>query len=134
MLDLFGLLVLIFLVMHGLGHVLYFLASWTSVRTGFGDGSWLLPGDFDIKSALGRIWGIAALLVTGLFLLGAAGLLTGQSAWVSPTNLGILLSFVVVVPWYRESPGSTGAMAVIANLVLMFLLALPLSAELTGSA
>jgi hypothetical protein len=130
-LDVFRILVVVFLAMHGLGHGLWFMASWTKLRSGFGDGAWALPGEVTIRSALGRIWGLGALVVTMLFLVGALGLLVGDPRWVRPTNLAILISLGVVSPWLRQAPGSTGVMAVIADLVLMFLLALPLSIDLT---
>jgi hypothetical protein len=41
---------------------------------------------------------------------------------------------VAVGPWRAQSPGSTWLMAILADLVLLLLLALPLSVELTGSA
>ena len=66
MLDLFRLLVVVFLVMHGLVHLIWFLASWTSIRVGFGDGAWILPGNLTIKSKVGKLWGIGALAALGL--------------------------------------------------------------------
>ena len=38
MTDLFRILVVVFLAMHGLGHVIWFLAAWTRCRSGFGEG------------------------------------------------------------------------------------------------
>jgi hypothetical protein len=35
-----------------------------------------------------------------------------------------------VAPWRRQSPGSTWLMAILADLVLLFLFSLPLSVEL----
>lgn len=133
MVDLFRLLVAVFLLMHGIGHVIWFLASWTRVRSGFGDGTWALPGAVTIRSPLGRAWGLAALVVMAFFSIGALGLVIGDPRWVNPTNLAVFLSFGVVAPWARQAPGSTAIMAIVANLVLMFLLALPLGVELTGA-
>lgn len=133
MLELFRLLVIVFLVMHGLVHVLWFLAGWTSMRTGFGAGAWALPGDYTIRSAVGRLWGIAALAVLGLFVLGATLLALGRPAWISPTNLAVFVSFGVVLPWLRQAPGSVGLTAVLTNLALMFLMALPLAFDMLAS-
>lgn len=130
MLELFRILVVVFLVMHGLVHGLWFIASWTKLRTGFGDGPWILPGDFTIRSPLGKAWGIGGLVVLTLFLFGAMGLALGLAGWINPTNLAVYLSFVVVVPWWRQSPRSIGVTAVLSNLALMFLLALPLAEEM----
>ncbi len=130
MLELFRILVIVFLVMHGLVHVLWFIASWTHFRSGFGDGRWILPGEVTIRSPLGKLWGIGSLVVLALFLLGALGLALGLPGWVNPTNIAIFLSYGVVVPWWRQSPGSIGVTAVITNLALMFLLALPLAVDM----
>jgi hypothetical protein len=133
MLELFRILVIVFLVMHGLVHGVWFLAAWTHVRTGFGDGTWILFGKSTIRSPLGKVWGIGGLVALALFTLGAVGLALDLPGWVNPTNLGVYLSFAVVVPWWRQSPGSIGVTAVFTNLALMFLLALPLAQEMVTS-
>lgn len=133
MLELFRVMVIIFLVMHGLVHGVYFVASWLSVRTGFGDEPWILPGKFTIRSPMGKLWGLGGLVAMALLWLGALGLVMGLPGWVNPTNIAIYLSFGVVVPWWRQSPGSIGVTAVFTNLALMFLLALPLATEMVGS-
>ncbi len=38
MTDLFRILVVIFLAMHGIGHVIWFLGAWTRLRVGMRDG------------------------------------------------------------------------------------------------
>jgi len=132
MLDLFRLLVVVFLVMHGIGHIIWFLAAWTPIKAGVGDGAWILPGDVTISSPVGKLWGLLALMVVVLFLSAAAGLVLQATWWGSATRFGVFLSFAVVVPWLRQSPRATGINAIVADLILMFLLALPLSVELTG--
>ncbi len=67
--------------------------------------------------------------------MAAAVALLGQDpAWRPTTSIGVIVSFIAVVPWLRQSPGTTPINAIIANLVLMFLLALPLSVELSAGA
>lgn len=134
MTDLFRILVIVFLAMHGIGHIIWFLAAWTSVGAGVRDGPWILPGNVTIRSPLGKLWGILALLA--LVLLGAAALaLLGQQAgWRQLTYVGVMVSLVAVTPWLRQSPGTTPINAIIADLALLFVLALPLSEELLGSA
>jgi len=131
-LDFFRLLVVILLAMHGLSHVIWFLAAWTSVPTGVGTGPWLLPGDVTISSPIGKVLGLLALIVVVVFLAAAALLLAGLSSWRSLANTGVFLSYGAVVPWLRQSPGSWGITSVVTNIVLMFLLALPLSVDVTG--
>lgn len=132
MTDLFRILVVIFLALHGVGHVIWFLAAWTRVRSGFGDGRWILPGDVTIRSPLGKLWGIVALLVMLLFVAAALALLAGSLTWRSLANTGVILSLGVVAPWARQAPGWTAINAIIADLVLMVLIALPLSVDMIG--
>ena len=132
MLDIFRVLVVLVLCTHGLSHLIWFLAAWTGVRTGVGDGPWLLPGEVTIRSPIGKLLGLLALVVVVVFVAAAVMLLAGLEGWTSVANVGIFLSYGAVVPWLRQSPGSWAPTSVIANIVLMFLLALPLSAELTA--
>jgi hypothetical protein len=129
--ELFRFLVVVFMLMHGVGHVIWFLAAWTPIRAGVGDGVWSLPGNVTIRSALGRVWGALALLALVLFVWAAMALLAGSLSWRGLTLLGIVASFVAIGPWRRQSPGSTWLMAILADLVLLILLALPLSVEIT---
>jgi hypothetical protein len=128
--ELFRLLVIVFLGMHGIGHVIWFLAAWTPVRAGVADGAWSLPGQVTIRSPIGRIWGLVAIAATVVFLAASAALLGEMPSWRGLTFFGIVLSLVAVAPWRRQSPGSTWLMAIVADLVLLFLLALPLSVDL----
>jgi hypothetical protein len=128
--ELFRLLVVVFLTMHGIGHVIWFLAAWTPTRAGVGEGPWGLPGGVTIRSPLGKLWGALALVTLVLFAAAAAALLVGAPAWRGLAFLGVILSFVAVGPWRRQSPGSTWLFAILADLVLLFLLALPLSVEM----
>lgn len=130
--DLFRILVVIFLAMHGIGHVIWFLAAWTPLRSGFGQECWVLPGNVTIRSPLGKLWGIVALVVMLLFVAAAVALLAGSLDWRAMANSGVILSFGVVVPWARQAPGWTAINAIIANLVLMILVALPLSVDMVS--
>ena len=132
MLDLFRILVVVMLLMHGLSHLIWFLASWTSVHTGVGEGSWVLPGDVTIRSPIGRMLGLLALIVVVVFTTASLMLLAGLEGWSSLANVGVFLSYGAVVPWIRQGPGSWGVTSVLANIILMFLLALPLSVDLTA--
>jgi hypothetical protein len=131
-LDLFRVLVAAVLVMHGLSHILWFLAAWTSVRTGVGDGPWVLPGQVTIRSPIGKVLGLLALVVVVVFVAAAAMLLASDPGWREVANIGVFLSYGAVVPWLRQSPGSWGLTSVAANIVIMFLLALPLSVDIVA--
>lgn len=124
MLDVFRVLVVIFLVLHGIGHLIWFMAAWTPVRAGVGDGPWILPGNVTIRSPLGKVLGLLALLAMVAFVLSAIALLLQELWWAGLTNIGIFLSFGAVVPWLRQSPGSSAINAIVADLVLMFVITL----------
>ncbi len=130
MLDLFRILLVVFIAMHGAVHVIWFLAAWTPVSAGVKDGPWILPGNITIHSPLGRALGLLALAVVFVFIFAAIGLLLKQVWWAGWAEVGVFMSFGAVVPWLRQSPGSTAVTAIIANIVLMFLLALELSLDL----
>ena len=132
MLDLFRILLVVFLVMHGIGHIIWFLAAWTPVRAGVKDGPWLLPGNVTIRSPIGKLLGLLALVVVIVFVVAAAGLLLMEPWWAAVAEFGVFLSFGAVVPWLRQSPGSTPINAIFANIALMFLFALDLSVDLTA--
>ena len=132
MLDAFTLLVAVMLVMHGVSHVLWFLASWTSVPVGVGDGPWILPGDITIKGRVGQALGLLALIVVFVFVMAALMLLADLPDWRNVANVGVFLSYGVVVPWLRQGPGSWPLTSVAANIILMFLLAFPISTEIAS--
>lgn len=128
--ELFRLAVAAILIMHGLTHVIWFLASWTSVHTGVRDGSWILPGEITRRGRVGKVAGLVALIVLALFTTAGLMLLAGMENWSGIANMGIFLSYGVVVPWIRQGPGSWPVTSVIANLILMFLVTPEISSEI----
>jgi hypothetical protein len=132
MLELFRVLLATLLAMHGLLHLLWFLAAWTSVRTGMGDGAWVLPGNVTIRSPIGKALGVVAVVAAGVFVVAALGLLLNQVWWAGWAQVGVFLSWAAVAPWLRQSPRSSATTVIIADLVLMFVLALELSLEVTA--
>ncbi len=132
MLDLFRILLAALLAMHGLLHLIWFLAAWTSVRTGVRDGTWILPGSVTIRSHVGKVTGALALLAVGVFCFAALGLAAKQPWWAGWAEVGVFVSFGAVVPWLRQSPRSTASTAFVTDIVLMFVLALDLSVDVTA--
>lgn len=128
--DWFRIVVLAVLVAHGLGHLIWFLAAWTPVRSGVREGPWIFPGDVTIRHPIGRLLGLVALAALACLLAAAWGLLGLQEWWRTATLAGCLLSIVAVVPWLRQSPGTTPFNALAADVGLLIFLALPISQEL----
>jgi hypothetical protein len=128
--DFFLVLVVLMLWAHGISHVIWFLASWTSMPTGVGDGKWILPGEITIRGRVGKVLGLTALFVVAVFITAGAMLLAGIETWNGVANIGVFLSYAVVVPWIRQGPGSWPATSVIANVILMFLVTPEISGEI----
>ena len=126
----FRILVAIMLLMHGVSHVIWFLAAWTSVPTGVGDGKWILPGEITIRGRVGKALGLLAPIVVAVFTVAGLMLLAGLAGWNGIANIGIFLSYGVVVPWIRQGPGSWPLTSVIANVILMFLVTPEISGEI----
>ncbi len=85
----FRILVAIMLLMHGVSHVIWFLAAWTSVRTGVGNGKWILPGEITIRGRVGKALGLLALVVVAVFATAGLMLLAGLEDWNGIANIGI---------------------------------------------
>ncbi len=128
--DFFRILVAFMLVMHGVSHVIWFLSAWTSVNTGVGHGKWILPGEITIRGRVGKALGLLALVVVALFTTAGFMLLAGMEGWSGTANIGIFLSYGVVVPWIRQGPGNWPLTSVVADIILMFLVTPEISSEI----
>lgn len=133
MIDLLRLLLVAVLVMHALIHIIWFVASWTPYKLGVVDGPWVLPGEVTMTSFVGRFLGLLALVVMAFLLLGAFALLAQQAWWRDAARWGVILSLLVVVPWWPRIPQRIGLQAVITDVVLMFIIALPFSLDILGT-
>jgi len=128
--DLFRILVAAMLIMHGFSHLIWFLSAWTSVHTGVGEGAWILPGEITIRGRVGKALGLLALIVIAIFTTAGLMLLAGLPNWNGIANIGIFLSYAVVVPWLRQGPGSWPLTSVVANIILMFLVTPEISSDI----
>jgi hypothetical protein len=128
--DFFRILVAVMLVMHGVSHVIWFLSAWTSVNTGVAHGKWILPGEITIRGRVGKALGLLALIVVFMFVTAGLMLLAGMENWNGIANIGIFLSYGVVVPWVRQGPGNWPLTSIVANIILMFLVTPEISGEI----
>lgn len=128
--DLFRILVAVMLIMHGVSHVIWFLSAWTRVPTGVGEGKWILPGEITIRGRVGKALGLLALIVIAVFTTAGLMLLAGLEDWNGIANIGIFLSYGVVVPWIRQGPGNWPLTSVVANIILMFLVTPEISSDI----
>jgi hypothetical protein len=129
--DLLHFLVAVALLVHGLSHIIWFLVAWTPHKLGVEDGPWILPGEVTLTSVVGHIIGLIALLAMVSLVLAGIALLMQEEWWRGAARWGYILSFIVVLPWYPRIPRRIGLQAIIINIMLMFLIALPLSIDIT---
>lgn len=114
----------IFAMLHGAGHLTWFLGAWLSRGVDAAQ-PWLFAGGVTITSPVGRLFGATALLVAVGFVATGIALLTGATWWPPVLLVSAALSVVVVVPWWNVSPGTTVINALLANLVLVAVTLIP---------
>lgn len=117
-------IVALVLLGHGIGHIMGFLAAWTSIPMGFTDRPWLL-GDAAIDSGLGRAFGVIWLVALAGFVAAGVGLLAGQDWWKAAAVAAAVVSLVVILPWWNTvTPGSKLA-AVLVDVITLIVLFSP---------
>lgn len=107
------------LLLHGVGHIMGFLAAWTTIPVGFTSSSWMLSNNVTVQSAVGRAFGILWLVALVAFLGATFGLVTHQAWWRTMAVAAAFISLVAIVPWWNTvTPGSRMG-AFVVDLVLI---------------
>ncbi|HEY7343106.1 MAG TPA: hypothetical protein VH591_19695 [Ktedonobacterales bacterium] len=106
--------VAIILLVHGIGHIMPFMAAWTSQKAGFSSAPWIFSGGMTVGSPVGQAFGLLGLVALLGFVAGAIGLVTQQPWWPMATVAAAAISLVTILPWVSSWPvGSMiGALAV----------------------
>ncbi len=117
------------LIMHGIGHIIGFMAAWTTIPMGWVDAPWILGGGFRIASPVGKAWGLLWLIALIAFVGAGLGLLQGQPWWLPLATAAAVISVVAIVPWWPSAPAGARYGGMIANLVVLWL-ASPLGASM----
>ena len=133
MYDLLHILIAAALLVHGLSHVVWFLAAWTPYKLGVVDGPWVLPGDVTLTGVVGRIIGLLALVAMALLMIAGVALLASEEWWRGAARMGVFSSLIVVLPWWPRIPHRIGLQAIIVDIVLLFIIALPLSLQIIAT-
>lgn len=120
--NFFRWLIIIILLAHGIGHVLGFLASWTSIPAGFSNQPWVLSTGTTIESTAGRAFGLLWLAAMFAFLGAAIALLGHQDWWRVLAIAGALISLVAILPWWNTVPTGVKTGAVLANIAILVVL------------
>jgi hypothetical protein len=108
----------IVLVAHGLGHVLGFLAAWTSVPMGFTGKPWIFGGA-EIGSPVGKLFGLVWLVALAGFVAAGYALYKDEGWWRTAVVAASVISLVVILPWWNTvTPGSRLA-AVLVDIIVI---------------
>jgi hypothetical protein len=122
-------LIVIAMLMHGVGHIMFFLESFTEQEMGFGVGPWLLPGGFTADSPVGSAFALLWLLAMLGFMAAAIGLLLRQSWWPALAVAAAAISLVVLLPWWNVITPSSRVWVLLADLVIIAAFGLPWKAQ-----
>jgi hypothetical protein len=112
----------IFFLMHGVGHSMGFLASWTAIDVGFSDEPWLLVGDEKVKGPIGRVWGVIWLVALAGWVSVGISVLSGATGWRTQAMSSAVVSLAAILPWWRSVPGGAKAGVLVDIVVLVGLL------------
>ena len=118
-------LIVIAMLMHGVGHMVFFLEAFIGSPMGFADAPWLLPGAFTVTSAVGKAFALLWLLAMLGFLIAAIGLLTRRSWWPALAVASAVISLVVLLPWWNTITPSSRVWVLLADLVIIAAFGLP---------
>lgn len=112
------------LVLHGLGHVMGFLAAWTSIPMGFVEGkSWLFSDGVLIDSVTGKIFGLFWLAALVGFVGAGIGILVEEDGWRVFALAAAVISLLVILPWWNAvTPGSRVAAVLVDAVTLIAVL------------
>lgn len=126
-------LIALALLMHGVGHITFFLAAWTEVPMGYAATPWLLPGSFTVSSAVGKAFGLLWLLAMVGFVGAALGLVARQPWWPTLAVASAVVSLVVLLPWWNTVDPGTRMWALLADLAVIVAFAFPWREQLVAA-
>jgi cytochrome c biogenesis protein CcdA len=118
-------LIVIAMLMHGVGHIMFFLESFTDQAMGFSAEPWLLPGGFTAASPVGKAFALLWLLAMLGFLAAAIGLLLRQEWWPALAVAAAVISLVVLLPWWNVIAPSSRVWVLLADVVIIVAFGLP---------
>jgi hypothetical protein len=118
-------LIAIVLLMHGIGHIMPFMAAWTPQKVGFSDASWLFSSGVSVNTPVGQAFGLLSLLALLGFCTGALGLIMHQAWWPAMTVAAVAISIVAIVPWVSAWPLSSAIGALLVDVAVLIALLPP---------
>lgn len=115
--------IIVVLLAHGIGHIMGFLESWTTIPMGFTNQPWLLSNSVTIESAVGRAFGLLWLVAMIAFLGAVFGLFAHQEWWRTLAIAAAFISLMAILPWWNTVTAGArwGAVLVDAAILLALL-------------
>lgn len=113
------------LIVHGMGHVMGFIESWTKISVGFSEQPWLLSGGVTMESPVGRAFGLLWLVAMIGFVGAGLGLLFYQEWWPPLAVVAAVISLVAIIPWWKTVTPGSGVGATLVDLLVLVALLLP---------
>lgn len=107
------------LIFHGVGHVMGFLASWTSIPQGFTDKAWVFSHGITIKSHIGRAFGLLWLAAMACSIGAGIALILDTNGWDILAVWGAVFSLVVMLPWWNTITSGARNWGSLFNLVIL---------------
>lgn len=107
------------LMAHGVGHVMGFLATWTSLPQEFTVKSWVMSQSIGLKSPIARLFGLLWLAAMFLSIQAGIGLLMNVNWWASVALLAAGLSLLVMGAWWQTITPSSRTWATLFNLLIL---------------
>lgn len=118
-------LIVIAMLMHGIGHLVFFLEAFVGSPMGFTGEPWMLPGAFTVTSPVGKAFALLWLLAMLGFVAAAIGLFTHQEWWSSLAVASAVVSLVALLPWWNTVTPSSRVWVLLADLVIIAAFGLP---------
>lgn len=118
-------LIAIAMLMHGVGHIMFFLEAFTGSPMGFSTAPWLLPGGFTVDSPVGKAFALLWLLAMLGFMAAAIGLVARQEWWPALAVAAAVVSLVVLLPWWNTITPSSRMWVLLADVVVIVAFGLP---------
>lgn len=118
-------LIVIAMLMHGVGHLMFVLHSFVGADVGFTADPWLLPGGFMADSAVGKAFALLWLVAMLGFVFAAVGLALRQPWWAALAVAAAVISLVVLLPWWNTVTPSSRVWALLADAAVILAFGLP---------
>jgi len=108
---------------HGLGHIIGPLASFGVKVKGMAERpSWMLPGNRDMKGAVGKAWSVIWIIAIIPFVISSAGAFMGELWWRDWAIIGSIISILAILPWWNSVIGGVKAGLLLDIAILIVLL------------